>query len=177
MFTCGENRDRNTRLGEIHGSRPGKRPAYRPRAPLRAPHVNCRNHHRNPLGDYLQQPSTPGNSHPPQEGSVFTQGTVVDHDIAPKGICSPIAELVVDGVAYRSDPGVGAEPCEHEIGDPIEVAYHPDDISGTLQIPHDEKETRQVIVISLPGWGLLIGSTISLVNNIRYRRKAKQAQA
>lgn len=117
------------------------------------------------------------NSHPPQEGSVFTQGTVVDHDIAPKGICSPIAELVVDGVAYRSDPGVGAEPCEHEIGDPIEVAYHPDDISGTLQIPHDEKETRQVIVISLPGWGLLIGSTISLVTNIRYRRKAKQAQA
>jgi hypothetical protein len=117
------------------------------------------------------------NSHPPQEGSVFTQEPVVDHDIAPKGICSPIAELAVDGVAYRSDPGVGAEPCEHAIGDPIEVAYHPDDIRGTLQIPHDEKETRQVIVISLPGWGLLIGSTVSLVNNVRYRRNAKPAQA
>lgn len=122
------------------------------------------------MGDHLQQ-------HAPQEGSVFTHGTVVDQEIAPKGICSPIAELVVDGVAYRSDPGVGAEPCEHEIGDPIEVAYHPDDISGTFQIPHDEKETRQVIVISLPGWALLIASTISLVNNIRYRRKVKRAQA
>lgn len=117
------------------------------------------------------------NSHAPREGSISAQGTVVDQEIAPKGICSPIAELIVDGVAYRSDPGVGAEPCEHENGDPIEVSYHPDDISGTLQIPYDKKETSQVVVISLPGWALLIASTGSLVNNIRYRRRVKQEQA
>jgi hypothetical protein len=117
------------------------------------------------------------NSHAPPEGSVFTRGTVVDQEIAQKGICSPIAELIVDGVAYRSDPGIGAEPCEHEIGDPIEVAYHPDDVRGTLQIPHDEKETRTVIVLSLPGWALLIASTVSLVKNIRYRRQVKRTQA
>jgi hypothetical protein len=116
------------------------------------------------------------NSHAPQEGSVFTRGTVVDQEIAQKGICSLIAELIVDGVAYRSDPGIGAEPCEHEIGDPIEVAYHPDDVRGTLQIPHDEKETRTVIVLSLPGWALLIASTVTLVKNIRYRRQVKRAQ-
>jgi hypothetical protein len=116
------------------------------------------------------------NSHSPQEGSISAQGAVVDQEIAPKGICSPIAELIVDGVAYRSDPGVGAEPCEHKIGDPIEVSYHPDDISGTLQIPYDTKETSQVVVISLPGWALLIASTVSLVNNIRYRRETKRAR-
>ena len=110
------------------------------------------------------------NSRPPQEGSIYTQGTVVDQEIAPKGICSPIAQLVVDGVAYNSPPGIGAEPCEHTIGDPIEVSYHPDDVGGTLQIPYDETETRQVIVISLPGWILLVASGFSLVNNIRHRR-------
>lgn len=46
------------------------------------------------------------NSHTPQEGSVFTNGTVVDQEIASKGICSPIAELIVDGVAYRTRPGL-----------------------------------------------------------------------
>lgn len=114
------------------------------------------------------------NSHPPQEGSVSAQGRVVAQEIAPKGICSPIAELIVDGVAYKSDPGVGAEPCEHAIGDPIEVSYHPDDIRGTLQIPYDEKEMRQVIVISLPGWALLIACVVSLFNNIRCRLKMKR---
>lgn len=115
------------------------------------------------------------NSRPPQDGSIFAQGTVVEQEIAPKGICSPIAELIVDGVAYQSRPGVGAEPCEHALGDPIEVSYHPDDIDGTLQIPYDEKETRQVIVISLPGWVLLVASSVALVNNIRYRRSVKDA--
>lgn len=117
------------------------------------------------------------NSHTPQEGSVFANGTVVDQEIASKGICSPIAELIVDGVAHRTRPGLGAEPCAHEIGDPIEVAYHPDDISGTLQIPYDDKATRQVIVISLPGWILLLASAVSLVNNIRYRRRVRSAPA
>lgn len=117
------------------------------------------------------------NSHPPQEGSAAALGTVVDQEISAKGICSPIAELVVDGVAYRSRPGVGAEPCEHQIGDQIGVSYHPDDIGGTFQIPYDEKDTGRVIVISLPGWVLLIASTVSLANNIRHRRKAKLNQS
>jgi hypothetical protein len=115
------------------------------------------------------------NSRPPQEGSIYTQGTVVNQEIAAKGICSPIAELVVDGVAYHSRPGVGAEPCEHAIGDPIEVSYHPDDVGGTLRIPYDEKETRQVTVISLPGWILLVASVLGLVNNVRYRRSTQHS--
>lgn len=111
------------------------------------------------------------NAHPPQEGSFSAQGTVVDQEIASKGICSPIAELILDGVAYRSPPGLGAEPCEDEIGDPIGVTYHPEDVSGTLQIPYDEKGTRQVFVISLIGWVILIGYTVGLVIKIRGRRK------
>ncbi|HSN35009.1 MAG TPA: hypothetical protein VLT34_01535 [Arthrobacter sp.] len=117
------------------------------------------------------------NSHPPGEGSVSAQGNVVDQEISSKGICSPIAELILDGVAYRSPPGLGAEPCEHAIGDPVEVAYHPDDVSGTLQIPYDEKGSRQVFVISLVGWLILIGNTVGLVHKIRGRRKASLNRA
>lgn len=110
----------------------------------------------------------------PAPGSIHTTGTVVDQEIAPKGICSPIAELVVDGVAYRTRPGIGAEPCEHELGDPIEVAYHPDNIGKTIAIPYTESEVRQLILVSVPGWALLIASSISLINNIRYRLKMKR---
>jgi hypothetical protein len=113
----------------------------------------------------------------PVAGSIHTTGTVVEQEIAPKGICSPIAELVVDGLAYRTRPGFGAEPCEHELGDAIEVTYHPDNISRTLEIPYDEKQIRQLILIAVPGWALLIASSISLLNNIRYRLKKKRSRA
>lgn len=113
----------------------------------------------------------------PAAGSIHTLGAVVDQEIAPKGICSPIAELVVDGVAYRTRPGFGAEPCEYELGDAIEVTYHPDNIGRTLEIPYDEKQVRQLILVSVPGWALFIASSASLIRNIRYRLKVKRAQA
>jgi hypothetical protein len=111
----------------------------------------------------------------PQVGMVPAEGVVVDQEISPKGLCEPIAEVTLDGATYRTSPGNGAEPCEFDIGDPIEVAYHPDDIPGTVEIPLDSSTRNALDLLSLLGVAVAIGGVLSLVANIRYRLRRQTA--
>ncbi|MEV7606309.1 hypothetical protein AB0N65_12790 [Paenarthrobacter sp. NPDC089322] len=110
---------------------------------------------------------------PPPEGTVAGQGTVVDQEISSKGLCEPIADVVVDGITHRTPPGTSAEPCAYEIGESIDVTYHPDDVAGTLEIPLEGSSKNAVAMLPLVGVMLLIGGLISLVGNILYRRRTK----
>lgn len=116
------------------------------------------------------------NTFPPRDGTVTAQGVIVELPKSGKGYCEPIAEITVDGVAYRSRPGLGSKPCEHTIGESTPVTYHPDDIGKTLRIPLTDVAQGQVAAISLIGWALLGGSLISLGGNIRQRRKERLAR-
>ncbi|MFC8038826.1 hypothetical protein ACFUOZ_05685 [Paenarthrobacter sp. NPDC057355] len=107
------------------------------------------------------------------EGAVEAQGTVVDQEISGKGLCEPIATVVVDGVTYRTPPGTSAKPCAYGIGDSIDVRYHPDDVAGTLEIPLEGSSKKAVALLPLVGVVLLIGGIVSLAGNIIYRRRIK----
>ena len=108
---------------------------------------------------------------PPREGTVAGHGIVVDQKISTKGLCEPIADVVIDGATYRTPPGTSDEPCAYGIGDSIDVTYHPDDVAGTLEIPLEGSPKKAVALLPLIGVALLIGGTISLAGNINYRRK------
>ncbi|MFF2843031.1 hypothetical protein [Paenarthrobacter sp. NPDC057981] len=108
---------------------------------------------------------------PALEGTVAAQGTVVDQEVSGKGLCEPIATVAVDGVTYRTPPGTSAKPCAYEIGDSIDVTYHPDDVAGTLEIPLEGSSKKAVALLPLVGVALLIGGIVSLVGNILYRRR------
>lgn len=108
---------------------------------------------------------------PPREGTVAGHGIVVDQKISTKGLCEPIADVVIDGATYRTPPGTSDEPCAYGIGDSIDVTYHPDDVAGTLEIPLEGPSKKAVALLPLIGVALLIGGTISLAGNINYRRK------
>ena len=110
---------------------------------------------------------------PPREGTVAGHGIVVDQKISTKGLCEPIADVVIDGATYRTPPGTSAEPCAYGIGDSIDVTYHPDDIAETLEIPLEGSSKKAVALLPLVGVTLLIAGTIPLVANINYRRKVK----
>lgn len=110
---------------------------------------------------------------PPREGTVTAEGTVVEQEISSKGLCEPIADVPIGGTMYRTPPGTSAEPCAYDIGESIEVTYHPDDIAGTLEIPLEGSSKKAVALLPLIGVALLIGGTISLVGNVVYRRKIR----
>jgi hypothetical protein len=109
----------------------------------------------------------------PREGTVTGQGVVVDQKISSKGLCEPIADVVIEGGTYRTPPGTSAEPCAYDLGEPIKVTYHPDDIEGTLEIPLEGSSKKAVALLPLVGVVLLIGGTVSLIGNVLYRRKTR----
>lgn len=113
------------------------------------------------------------NNAPAPEGAVAAQGTVVDQEISGKGLCEPIATVVVDGISYRTPPGTSAKPCAYRVGDSIDVTYHPDDVAGTLEIPLEGSSKKAVALLPLVGVVMVIGGVVSLVGNILYRRRAK----
>ncbi|MEV7662978.1 hypothetical protein [Paenarthrobacter sp. NPDC089316] len=112
------------------------------------------------------------NAAPPQ-GTVTVQGTVVEQKISGKGLCEPIADVEVGGVTYRTPPGTSAKPCAYEVGESIDVSYHPDDVAGTLEIPLEGSSKKAVALLPLLGVVLIIGGSVSLVGNILYRRRVK----
>ena len=97
----------------------------------------------------------------------------MDQKISTKGLCEPIANVVIGGTTYRTPPGTSAEPCAYELGDSIEVTYHPEDIEGTLEIPLEGSSKKAVALLPLVGVALLIGGTISLIGNIIHRRTTR----
>lgn len=110
---------------------------------------------------------------PPQAGTVTGQGLVVDQKISAKGLCEPIADVVIGGTTYRTPPGTSAEPCAYDLGESIEVTYHPDDIAGTLEIPLEGSSKKAVALLPMVGVVLLIGGAVSLIGNIIHRQKTR----
>ncbi|MGP0225069.1 hypothetical protein [Paenarthrobacter sp. NCHU4564] len=110
---------------------------------------------------------------PPPPGMVHGQGTVVDQEISSKGLCEPIAEVVIDGTTYRTPPGTSDEPCAYELGESIAVTYYPDNIPETLEIPLEGSSKKAVALLPWVGIALVAGGVVPLVGHVARRRASR----